>query len=60
VGASPPCGATASSQSRARILDVPTNRHRELLEGMRHTLARLKTAAEAKQHAGETAEKENV
>ena len=22
----------------ARILDVPTNRHRELLEGMRHTL----------------------
>ena len=31
----------------ARILDVPTNRHRELLEGMRHTLERLKTAAEA-------------
>ena len=30
----------------ARILDVPTNRHRELLEGMRHTLALLKTAAE--------------
>ena len=31
----------------ARIVDVPTNRARELQEGMRHTLARLKTAAEA-------------
>jgi uncharacterized protein YndB with AHSA1/START domain len=31
----------------ARILDVPTNRHHELLETMRHTLAQLKTAAEA-------------
>jgi hypothetical protein len=31
----------------ARIIDVPTNRHRELLEGMRHTLVRLKIAAEA-------------
>ncbi|MGB9111728.1 MAG: SRPBCC family protein [Acidimicrobiales bacterium] len=31
----------------ARILDVPTNRHRELLEGMRHTLHQLKRAAEA-------------
>jgi hypothetical protein len=31
----------------ARILDVPTNRHRELLEGMRHMLQQLKTAAEA-------------
>ncbi|HTT86703.1 MAG TPA: SRPBCC family protein [Acidimicrobiales bacterium] len=31
----------------ARILDVPTNRHRELREAMRHTLGRLKTAAEA-------------
>jgi Polyketide cyclase / dehydrase and lipid transport len=31
----------------ARILDVLTNRHRELLEGMRHTLEHLKTAAEA-------------
>jgi hypothetical protein len=31
----------------ARIIDVPTNRHRELLEGMRHTLQQLKTAAEA-------------
>ncbi len=32
----------------ARILDVPTNRHKELLEGMRTTLDRLKTIAEAK------------
>jgi hypothetical protein len=31
----------------ARIVDVPTNRHRELLEAMRQTLAQLKTAAEA-------------
>jgi hypothetical protein len=31
----------------ARILDVPLNRHRELLEGMRTTLERLKSAAEA-------------
>ena len=30
----------------ARIVDVPTNRHRELLDGMRHTLERLKVAAE--------------
>jgi hypothetical protein len=31
----------------ARIVDVPTNRHRELLAAMRHTLGQLKTAAEA-------------
>ena len=31
----------------ARIVDVPTNRAKELREGMRHTLAQLKTAAEA-------------
>jgi hypothetical protein len=31
----------------ARIVDVPTNRHRELREAMRHTLGRLKAAAEA-------------
>jgi hypothetical protein len=31
----------------ARLLDVPTNRHKELLEGMRTTLERLKTTAEA-------------
>ena len=30
----------------ARILDVPTNRHKELLKGMRTTLERLKAAAE--------------
>lgn len=31
----------------ARIVDVPTNRHRELHEGMRRTLEQLKAAAEA-------------
>jgi Polyketide cyclase / dehydrase and lipid transport len=31
----------------ARVVDVPTNRHRELLEGMQHTLAQLRSAAEA-------------
>jgi len=31
----------------ARIVDVPTNRHRELQEGMRHTLGQLKNAAES-------------
>ena len=31
----------------ARVLDVPTNRARELREGMRHTLAQLKAAADA-------------
>jgi len=31
----------------ARIVDVPTNRAKELRAGMRHTLGRLKTAAEA-------------
>ncbi len=31
----------------ARIVDVPTNRHKELSEGMEHTLARLKAAAES-------------
>ena len=30
----------------ARIIDVPTNRARELRDGMRHTLNRLKAAAE--------------
>ncbi len=37
----------------ARIIDVPTNRHRELLEGMRHTLQQLKTAAEAMSSASD-------
>lgn len=31
----------------ARIMDVPTNRYGELLDGMAHTLAQLKAAAEA-------------
>ncbi len=31
----------------ARVIDIPTNRHRELMEGMRNTLDRLKIAAEA-------------
>ncbi len=30
----------------ARILDVPTNRHRALIKNMNHTLERLKDAAE--------------
>jgi hypothetical protein len=34
----------------ARILDVPLNRHKELLEGMRTTLERLKAVAEADVH----------
>jgi uncharacterized membrane protein len=37
----------------ARIIDVPTNRHREVVEAMRHTLQRLKTAAEASITAGD-------
>lgn len=36
----------------ARIIDVPTNRHRELVEAMRHTLQQLKTAAETSITAG--------
>jgi hypothetical protein len=39
----------------ARILDVPTNRHKELLRGMRTTLERLKAAAEAEAGVGEKA-----
>jgi hypothetical protein len=31
----------------ARILDVPTNRHRALVKSMQYTLEQLKTAAEA-------------
>jgi len=37
----------------ARIIDVPTNRHRELVEAMRHTLEQLKTAAETSITAGD-------
>ena len=37
----------------ARILDVPTNRHKQLLAGMRTTLDRLRVTAEAdRQRAG--------
>lgn len=43
----------------ARLLDVPTNRHRELLEGMRHTLDRLKIAAEADTVSRESTSQEN-
>ena len=39
----------------ARILDVPTNRHRELLQGMAHTLDRLKAAAETTARTAESA-----
>ncbi len=31
----------------ARVIDVPTNRHRELKAAMRHTLGKLKAVAEA-------------
>ena len=36
----------------ARIVDVPTNRARELREAMAHTLSPLKAAAEARDEAG--------
>jgi hypothetical protein len=36
----------------ARIVDVPTNRARELREGLQHTLLRLKAAAEACDQVG--------
>jgi hypothetical protein len=44
----------------ARVLDIPTNRHRELLEGMRYTLARLKIAAETDTEAAEAIGGENA
>jgi uncharacterized protein YndB with AHSA1/START domain len=37
----------------ARIVDVPTNRARELVDGMEHSLARLKAAAESSDAAGQ-------
>jgi hypothetical protein len=43
----------------ARVLDVPTNRHRELMEGMRHTLDRLKIAAEGDTVTRESTSTEN-
>ena len=42
-----PAGAVDADGTWARIIDVPTNHHRELLDGMTHTLGRLKAAAEA-------------
>ncbi len=42
----------------ARILDVPTNRHKQLLANMRTTLEQLKAAAESDTAAPETARKE--
>jgi Polyketide cyclase / dehydrase and lipid transport len=36
----------------ARIVDVPTNRARELREAMRHTLSQLKNTVEARDEAG--------
>ena len=37
----------------ARIIDVPTNRHRELREAMKHTLRRLQGAAETPARAAD-------
>jgi hypothetical protein len=42
----------------ARIIDVPLNRHKEFLEGMRTTLERLRAAAEA-DHPGAHVERES-
>jgi len=42
----------------ARIVDVPTNRHRELVENMRTTLERLKVAAESQTTAPASAPEE--
>jgi Polyketide cyclase / dehydrase and lipid transport len=39
----------------ARIVDVPTNRHRALLKSMRHTLTQLKSAAEVATLEGDRA-----
>ncbi len=36
----------------ARLLDVPTNRYRELRDAMQHTLGRLKVAAETTKASG--------
>ena len=38
----------------ARILDVPLNRHKDLLKGMRTTLERLKVAAEVRTRSEST------
>ena len=36
----------------ARVVDVPTNRYRELRDAMQHTLGRLKVAAETTKASG--------
>lgn len=41
------CAASIWTPAWARIIDVPTSRHRKLRASMRHTLEHLKTAAEA-------------
>src|SRR5262249_53015025 len=38
----------------ARIVDVPLNRHKDLLKNMRHTLAQLQAAAETVTTEGES------
>ena len=43
----------------ARIIDVPTNRHKELVENMHTTLERLKVAAESTSAAPAAAPKEH-
>ena len=40
----------------ARIVDVPTNRHKELAESMAHTLGRLQEAAESADGPGPSAQ----
>jgi hypothetical protein len=44
----------------ARILDVPTNRHRELRAAMSHTLGRLRAAAETPARRPGSPEKESA
>jgi hypothetical protein len=43
----------------ARIIDVPLNRHKELLSNMRTTLDRLKVAAEARSRHADTKESQS-
>jgi hypothetical protein len=44
--AAPLLADSAPCPAWARIVDVPTNRHKDLVRGMRTTLERLKAAAE--------------
>jgi hypothetical protein len=43
----------------ARVIDVPLNRHKELVENMRTTLERLKAAAEVRSRASKTKERQS-